>query len=121
MVTITALVTLAGLALSPQAASPDERTIPAEFRGEWNARLEDCGAWNDSSLRITASEVLFYESDGRVRGVFLDGPSEIIIVLDMSGEEQTWVASYRFTLASDGSQLSDGLEGGSLRYRCPTR
>lgn len=117
--TIAALVTLAGLAVSPQAASAAERTIPAAFHGEWHARLEDCGAWDDSFLQISASEVHFYESESRVREVVVNGPHEITVVFDMSGEEQTWQASYQFTLSSDGSRLSDS-GGGPPRYRCPT-
>lgn len=89
---------------------------------EVSERLEDCGTGNnDSRLQIGAHEVRFYESGGRVRGAFLSGPYEIIIVLDMSGEGHTWMASHQFTLASDGSHLSSRSEDGSLftRYRCP--
>lgn len=123
MITVAALAVLAGLALAPQSISVDEKTVPAAFRGEWNERLEDCGTGNNESrLRIGAREVRFYESGGQVRGAFLNGPYEIIIVLDMSGEGQTWLASHQFTLASDGSHLSSRSEDGSLftRYRCPS-
>ena len=122
MTAAAALALLAGLALGPHAISIDEKTVPAAFRGEWNERLEDCGTGNnDSRLEIGARDVQFYESGGQVRGAFLNGTYEIIIVLNMSGEGQTWLASHQFTLASDGSHLSSRSADGSLftRYRCP--
>jgi hypothetical protein len=87
------------------------------------ALVPTCGTGNnDSRLRINAREARFYESGGRVRGAFLHGPYDLIIVLDMSGEGQTWMASHHFILASDGSHLSSRSDDGSLlpRYRCPT-
>lgn len=123
MMILETLTFLVGLGAAQQSSPVDERVIPAAFQGEWNERLEDCGTGkNDSRLRINASEVRFYESGGRVRGAFLSGPYELIIVLDMSGEGQTWMASHHFILASDGSYLSSKSDDGSLftRYRCPT-
>lgn len=123
MMILETLTLLVGLGAAPQSSHADERVIPAAFQGEWNERVEDCGTGNnDSRLRISSREVRFYESGGRVRGAFLHGPYELIIVLDMSGEGQTWMASHHFILASDGSYLSAKSDDGSLftRYRCPT-
>ena len=114
---------LAGCA-NAQQASEDERTIPAKFHGEWNETLNDCGTGNnDSSLTITATEMHFYESDGTVRGAFMRGPYEILIVLDMSGEGSSWMSSFQYTLAGNGQYLSARMDDGSLfvRYRCPTK
>lgn len=114
------LTSLAGCAVAHQ--QDDERTIPAKFHGEWNTTIADCGtANNDSRLVITANEVQFYESGGAVRGAFLHGPYEILIVLDMSGEGSSWMTSFQWTMASDGSYLSDRSVDDSLfvRYRCP--
>lgn len=65
----------------------------------------------------------FYESDGTVRGAFMRGPYEVLIVLDMSGEGSSWMSSFQYTLAGDGDYLSMRMEDGSLfvRYRCPAR
>ena len=115
------LASLAGSAAAQQQQH-DERTIPAEFHGEWNETLVDCGtANNDSRLTITATEMQFYESGGVVRGAFMHGPYEILIVLNMSGEGSSWMSSFQYTLASDGSYLSARSDDGSLfvRYRCP--
>ena len=114
------LTSLAGGAVAQQ--QDVERTIPAKFHGEWNATLADCGTGNnDSSLTITATGMQFYESGGVVRGAFMHGPYEILIVLDMSGEGSSWMTSFQYTLASDGSYLSSrGLDGSLfVRYRCP--
>lgn len=112
--------TIAGCAA---AQSPDdERIIPEKFHGEWNTTLTDCGtANNDSRLTISATDMQFYESGGAVRGAFMHGPYEILIVLDMSGEGSSWMTSFKWTISSDGSYLSDRSVDGSLfvRYRCP--
>ncbi len=102
----------------------DERTIPKKFHSEWNEKRNDCGTGNnDSSLTITATEMHFYESDGAVRGAFMNGPYEILVVADMSGEGSSWMSSFHYTLAGDGDYLSMRMEDGSLfvRYRCPAR
>jgi len=107
-----------------QQVPDDERTIPAKFHGEWNENLTDCGTGNnDSSLTITATEMHFYESDGTVRGAFMRGPYEILIVLDMSGEGSSWMSSFQYTLAGNGQYLSARNDDGSLfvRYRCPAK
>lgn len=107
---------------SVAAQHVDERTVPIQFQGEWNEKLEDCGTGNnDSRLIISATEVQFYESGGRVRGAFLHGPYEVIIVMDLSGEGSTWMTSSQFTIASDGRYISSRSEDGTLftRYRCP--
>jgi len=119
--TVAVLASLAALTAPALARQVDERTVPVQFRGEWNERREDCGTGNnDSRLRIEAATIDFYESGGRVRGAFLNGPYEIIIVADLSGEGSTWMDSFQFTLAADGSYLSTRSEGGTLtRYRCP--
>lgn len=114
-------------ALVPEAAPPSQLEsevhgngglIPPQFHGEWNEDIASCGTGlNDSRLRIEATRMRFYESGGQVRGAFTQGPFEMIVVLDMSGEGETWIAAYHFVLASDGQHLS--TEDGFVRYRCP--
>lgn len=111
---LAALLTVGG----PQAA--DERFIPDSWVGEWNARLEDCGTGNnDSRLRIERERVLFYENGGMVRGAFLRGPFEIVIVLDMSGEGQTWIDSHHFVMSASGNYIRTAGDEPLVRYRCP--
>ncbi|KRA66960.1 hypothetical protein ASD89_01630 [Caulobacter sp. Root656] len=114
-------VALAGAA-TPAAA--DGPLIPAEFRGEWNSKTEDCGtANNDSRLVISADKIEFYESTGTVRAAFMRGPFEALIVADMTGEGATWLDSYKFILAGDGHYISTPSLDGTrfVRYRCPVK
>lgn len=98
----------------------DERFIPDPWIGEWNERLEDCGtANNDSRLRIERDRVFFYESGGIVRGAFLHGPFEIVIVLDMSGEGQTWIDAHHFVMSASGNYIRTAGDDALVRYRCP--
>lgn len=108
----------------PQQQQLDERAIPSKFHGEWNENLTDCGTGNnESSLTITATEMHFYESDGTVRGAFMRGAYEILIVLDMSGLGNSWMTSFQYTLAGNGQYLSSRNDDGTLfvRYRCPAK
>lgn len=110
---------LAVLALSMGEQAADERFIPDPWIGEWNENLEDCGTGNnDSRLRIERDRVLFYESGGMVRGAFLRGPFEIVIVLDMSGEGQTWIDSYHFVMSASGTYIRTTGDEPMVRYRC---
>jgi hypothetical protein len=112
------LIALTGCAA--QAQTPDERFIPDPWLGEWNENLEDCGTGNnDSRLRIEANRVLFYEGGGMVRGAFLHGPFEIVVVLDMTGEGQTWIAAHHFIMSASGHYISTDGDDPLVRYRCP--
>lgn len=97
-------------------------TMPAEFQGEWNGNLEHCRTGlNDSRLRIAATALEFYESGGPVKAVVRRGSFEIIVVAELSGEGQSWLASNHFILSSDSSYIISRGAGGSdlIRYRCP--
>lgn len=104
------------------AQQPGERTIPERFHGEWNSRLADCGTGaSDSLLVLSANEIQFYESSGPVRGAFLNGPREILIVTDLSGEEETDLTAFKFFLSADGNRLEYRSESEApfVRHRCP--
>ena len=112
---------LAAFAVSISGQAIDERVIPDTWIGEWNENLEDCGTGNnDSRLRIERDRVLFYESGGMVRGAFLRGPFEIVIVLDMSGEGQTWIDTHQFVMSASGTYIRTTGEEPMVRYRCPS-
>ena len=120
-ITLVFAVALSGAATSPES---DGALIPAQFRGEWNSKIEDCGTGNnDSRLVIRADELKFYESTGKVRAAFMRGPFETLIVADMTGEGATWLDSYKFILAGDGHYISAPSSDGTrfVRYRCPVK
>lgn len=120
---ISALISItvlsSGAALAQQ---PDERTIPERFHGEWNSQRADCGTGaSDSLLVLSANEIQFYESSGPVRGAFLNGPREILIVTDLSGEEETDLTAFKFFLSADDDRLEyrSETEEPFVRHRCP--
>lgn len=95
-------------------------TIPARVHGEWNADLSACGTGrSDSRLRISASEVRFYESTGTVRSVEIESDREIVVTAEYQGEGETWQDERRMMLSEDGSSLTVSNGGDLVRYRCP--
>lgn len=121
MKSLKALMPVIALMSCAAAPQPDERTIPEPFRGEWNSNLADCGTPdNDSMMVIGADRIDFYESSGRVRGAFLDAAGEVLIVIDVSGEEETSTTALRLSVSPDGSRLTEYSESDEpfVRRRC---
>ena len=113
-----------GLVLLPSSlsAANQQKTIPIRFQGEWNSNLQHCGTGlDDSRLRISADRVRFYESGGPVRAVVTQGEFDLALILELSGEGETWISFSHFRLSPDRSYLSDvtSKESGIVRYRCP--
>jgi hypothetical protein len=105
-------------------ATPAEfiSAVPDRFVGEWNASLSDCGTdRNDSRLVIGKDHITFWESDGPVKAVVSEGRYEIALILHLSGEGETWIATEHFKLSQDGKELTSvKLPGaGFVRRRCP--
>lgn len=120
--TLKALMPVMALMTCAAAPQPDERTIPQPFRGEWNSNPADCGSPdNDSMMVIGADRIDFYESSGRVRGAFLGGAGEVLIVMDISGEEETSTTALRLAVSPDGNRLTEYSESAEpfVRRRCP--
>ena len=97
-------------------------TIPAPFRGEWNLQLEDCGGLqNDGRLVITARELEFHESRGKVISASSNGEA-LTVSAEMSGEGEMWEETYRFRLSPDRHALLQPVshnDEGVRRLRCP--
>lgn len=126
MRTLLLPLVLAGLVASPIAAAAQApTTVPKPFRGEWNATLEDCGTgMNDSRLIIGARDVRYYESGGRVLAAVTRGRFELALVLELSGEGETWMTTAQYALSPDGKKLTDmdqSAEQPMVRYRCPAK
>ena len=105
------------------AATGAERweTVPARFLGEWNSSLKQCGTdRNDSRLRLDADRIRFHESGGPIRAVVTQGELELALIVELSGEGETWLACNRFRLSADHEQLIDVTgDAEFVRYRCP--
>jgi hypothetical protein len=96
--------------------SPLERTIPVQFRGEWNEQVEHCGtALNDTRLRITSGKIAFYESDAEVKSVVAKSARAIEVTATLTGEGQVWDDRFRLVLSRSGDDLSIGQ---MTRHRC---
>ena len=113
------------IAIAPIAQAADQvSTVPSQFLGEWNSRLEHCGAgYSDSRLRIEAKHIHFYESDGPIKAAVVHGRYEIAMIVELSGEGQTWLTTAQFTLSQDGTTLTSTSIPGEpfIRYKCPAR
>lgn len=109
-----------GVPTPPPAPTP-VATLPADFLGEWNMTPADCGSSrNDSRLVIEPDRIAWWESSGPVTAVTVHGPGEIEVTTRMSGEGETWDASYRFRLDGQDSLVTTDATGGSMtRRRCP--
>lgn len=102
-------------------SSPNPRTIPAAFRGEWNMDVAACGTGlHDSRLVIGPTSLRFYESTGAVRAVSALNTRDITVTSDFVGEGERWTTSDRFQLSADGRSLVMANDEGRLtRLRCP--
>ena len=123
-----AAIILIGLGLigygSASAAADYLTEMPTQWRGTWAEDLADCSKQEQlTTITITADAMRFYESGGHIRGAFERGRFEIMVVMDMSGEGQTWLSSMHFTAASDFQYIqSVPLIADSPKltlYRCP--
>lgn len=107
--------------LPSPAAPPAAALVPAAFQAEWAANLKTCGAGIDADwMRLTPSEIRYYESGGKVTAVVVNSPLDIVVSADLSGEGETWSRSFHFVLSPDQSQLTDVSDKtGMIRQRCP--
>jgi hypothetical protein len=103
------------------AAAERQETVPARFLGEWNADLKQCGTdRHDSRLKLEADQIHFHESGGPLRAVVTQGELELALIIEMSGEGETWLACKRFRLSADHARLIDVTDDSEfVRYRCP--
>lgn len=107
---------------SVNAGAAERRTvIPAGFQGEWNIVKRDCGtSRNDSGLRIAGKLIQQFESRGKVLSVVTRGKRELAVILESSGEGETWLETQHYRLSANGKELTDARsEAAPVRYRCP--
>ena len=106
----------------PVLAAEPVNSIPAQFLGEWNAVIADCGTGNnDSVLKIKANHISYWESDGPIKAVVVHGRYEVALIAELSGEGQTWLTTAQFKLSPGQDKLVSTTVPGSdfVRYRCP--
>jgi hypothetical protein len=119
-----AIIAFAALLASSGHAQADGITVPERWRGLYAEDLGDCEAReNFTTMDLIADRVTFYEHGGFIRATFDRGPFEILMVVDMAGEGQTWLSTLHFTASPDFSyiQAAGGSEDEAklTLYRCP--
>ena len=118
-VALAALVSSAALGASPEASR-----VPDQFVGHWAGRPESCASNADElTLRLSKDRIAYWESEGPVLASVSRGTRELALIIELSGEGETWLATAKFELSADGQQLVDSttIPGESVvRHRCPT-
>ena len=117
------------LGLAATSASTSAVTIPTRFHGEFNSAIIDCGTGlSDMRLRISATKIRFYESEGTVQSILTQPNGEIVMLAEYSGEGETWIAMDQFALSADGRRLTvrnpkseQTAQQNSVRIRCPKK
>ena len=90
--------------------------VPPRFRGEWRTERKYCGDPSDSmGLTITAAQLLYYESEGKVRRAEMSAPGRLVVTADYTGEGESWTKQSTLRLTDAGVLLLDGVK----RVRCP--
>lgn len=94
-----------------------EVEVPERFRGDWAASAAACDRPGEfSRLHVGDDAIRFYESEGPIVSVAGSG-NTATIQARLTGEGETWVASYTFTVSGDGNTLTDSTNG-ITRVRC---
>jgi hypothetical protein len=100
----TAIVLASGFVL----AADVHTSIPDQFIGRWGGSLQSCadpGA-DDLRLDVEPGRMRFWESTGRVLAVATDGPLKLALLMEFSGEGETWLEALEFQLSQDRGKLS---------------
>ena len=107
---------------SSVVAGSDMTTVPDRIVGQWAGSPGSCGSdADDLILRIAPRYITYWESDGPIKAVVVRGDAEIALIVELSGEGETWLSTAQFTLSQDGGQLIDNttaLGKDLVRYRC---
>mgnify|MGYP005753129797 FL=1 len=112
------------LASASVGASADLPRVPDQYIGKWAGNPEACDSEaDDMTLRISANRIAYWESEGLILASVSRGTRELALIIELSGEGETWLATAKFELSADGQQLvaSTNIPGESVvRHRCPT-
>jgi hypothetical protein len=87
------------------AATGPVSAIPAAWRGTW-AGSDGCGRAATMRLRVGADRLTFFESEGRATKIERRSPRELSMLLEMTGEGESWTRRATLTLSPDGERLT---------------
>lgn len=104
------------------AASTDVPQVPDQYIGQWAGSPGACDSEaDDLTLRISKERIAYWESEGPILASISRGSRELALIIELSGEGETWLATAKFELSEDGQQLigSTTIPGKSVvRHRC---
>ena len=94
-------------------------SIPPVFHGRYDESRAACARPSEYRLVITASELRFHESIGKVRGVAVEGPVTASVTADYRGEEESWSNTRQLLLSKDNGSIMISGDGTAItRIRC---
>jgi hypothetical protein len=76
--------------------------IAAAYQGVWDYEGGTCAPESDMRMEVSATDITYYESYGRVTGTRPDG-DDLIVDLAMEGEGQEWNESQRLSILGTGT------------------
>lgn len=105
---------------APQIARADY--LASDYHGVWDHVDGTCDPLSEMRLEITADQLQFYESTGDITGVERESNGDRLVTVAMSGEGETWDATFRLEMDSTAQFLVvTGIEEefeGVRRKRC---
>lgn len=117
----TAFVAL--LTSTSLGASSGDPRVPDQYIGRWAGSPGACGSdADDLMLRLSKDRIAYWESEGPIVASVSRGGRELALIMELSGEGETWLATAKFELSADGQQLVDSttIPGETIvRHRCP--
>ena len=106
----------------PSPASERVTAVPTQFIGNWGSNRANCGKpADDLALRIQDGRISYIDSSGPLKAIVTSGHFDLALIIELSGEGQTWLAIEQFSLSKDGATLTDQLPPKTVRYRCKAR
>ena len=110
------------LCVNSVMAAEQQKTVPESFRGEWHSDLKNCTSKTDDTvLKISAKQIQFHESSGVIKAIVTQGASNMALIVEMTGEGESWLDYKHFNLSADHHSLTDITddEHQFIRYKCP--
>lgn len=105
------------------AFEPQKGTaIPAPFLGVYDRTLASCSGPSQERTTITAGELRFHETIGKVQSTLLRRENELEVFASYQGEGEYWRSNRLLTLSQGGARLvidGDGTSPAMMRVRCP--
>ena len=87
--------------LSAAASAQRVDEVPRQFIATWETSELGCELRSDRVMEIGREHVLFHETHGRIVSVVSRGEREVMLVLELKSEGETWLSSLHLTLEGD--------------------